>query len=187
MVVVLVVAAVVVLGAGWLVLSHNRFVEERATLDSSWANIDTELQRRYDLVPNLVDAVRGYAAHERATLEHVLRARAAAPGAPDTAARGRAEGELTLGLRSLLAVSEAYPDLRASTHFLDLQQQLVTTENRIQAARRIYNGNVRDFNRRVEAIPSNLVARLFGHRAASFFELDPVSAGAVRNAPSVRR
>lgn len=186
MVPLLVLAGVVALTVLAVVVSHNRFVDEQATLHSSWSNIDTELQRRHDLVPNLVEAVRGYAAHERGTLDEVVRARAAAGEATDAVTRGRAENALARGLRSLLAMSEAYPDLRASAHFLDLHHQLVTTENRIQAARRIHNGNVRDFNRRVESIPSNLVARAFGFRAAAFFELDPVTASAVRTAPQVR-
>jgi LemA protein len=183
-----VIVAVVL--ALWAVLvvarSHNRFVDERTTLTTSWSNIDTELQRRHDIVPNLVDAVRGYAAHERATLDTVLRARTAAGTAAGAAGpRAVAENELARGLRSLLAVSEAYPDLRSSEHFLALQHQLVTTENRIQAARRIYNGNVREFNRRVASVPSNLVAKAFGFEAAAYFELDPVTNAAP--APSVRR
>jgi LemA protein len=185
MIAVLVGVVLVAVAAIAVARSHNRFVEERTTVRTSWSNIDTELQRRYDLVPNLVDAVRAYAAHERTTFEQVVRARdAAGAGGTETVARNGVERELTRGLRALLAVSEAYPDLRASTHFLDLQQQLVTTENRIQAARRLYNGNVRDFNRRIESFPSNVIARVFRFVRADYFELDPVTSAAT--APSVR-
>ncbi len=155
------------------VASYNRFVDERQTITNSWSNVDTELQRRYDLVPNLVDTVRGYAAHERATFEAVMQARAGAlavQGSP--ADHSGIENQMVAGLRQLLAISEAYPDLRASQHFVDLQQQLVTTENRIQAARRVFNGNVRSYNRRVESIPSNLVAAVMRLPQAEYFEVD---------------
>jgi LemA protein len=163
------------------VVSYNRFVDERQTITNSWSNVDTELQRRYDLIPNLVDTVRGYAAHERTTFEAVMQARAGAlatKGSPTD--QSGIENQLVAGLRQLLAVSEAYPDLRASRHFVDLQQQLITTENRIQAARRVFNGNVRAFNRRVESIPSNLVASVMRLPRAEYFEVDPLvrSAGA---------
>jgi LemA protein len=164
-----VIASVVVA----FVVSYNRFVDERQTITNSWSNLDTELQRRYDLIPNLVDAVRGYAAHERATFDAVMRARAGALATKSSPAdQSGIENQLVAGLRQLLAVSEAYPDLRASGHFLDLQQQLVTTENRIQAARRVFNGNVRAYNRRVESIPSNLVAATMRLPRAEYFEVD---------------
>jgi len=172
-----VIIAAVAVGLALLavVTSHNRFVEERQTITNSWSNVQTELQRRYDLVPNLVETVRGYTAHERTTLENVLRARAAAVAADGSPAdQAGPENRLVLGIRQLLAVGEAYPDLRASEHFLELQQELTTTENRIQAARRVYNGNVRDYNRRVESIPSNLVARAFGFARADYFEVDAI-------------
>ena len=162
-----------------VVASYNRFVHQRQLIDNSWSNVDTELRRRYDLIPNLVEAVRAYAAHERATLEAVTAARAQAmqsDGAPE--AQAGDENVLTGALRSLLAVSEAYPELQASQHFGDLQHELVMTENRIQAARRIYNGNVRDLNTRVESVPSNVVAKLFGFRRRPYVELDPAVAGA---------
>jgi LemA protein len=170
-----------------VVVSYNRFVDERQTIANSWSNVDTELQRRHDLIPNLVETVRGYAAHERTTFETVMRARAAAVdhrGAPAsaTAATAQLELQLVTGIRQLLALSEAYPDLRASLHFLDLQRELALTENRIQAARRVFNGNVREYNRRVESIPSNLVARLGRFARADYFELDEAvrAAGAPR-------
>ena len=170
----LIVAAVVVgLVSIGVVRSHNRFVDEHQMITDSWSNLETELQRRYDLLPELVETVKGYAAHERGALEGVLTARAAAAATgPAPAARSGVENQLVVGLRRLLAMSEAYPDLRANMQFLELQRQLATTENRIQAARRVYNGNVRAFNRRVESIPSNLVARVFDYAHADYFELD---------------
>lgn len=163
-------------------LSYNRFVSQRQYLQSSWANIDTELRRRYDLVPNLVETVQGYATHERQTFEEVTAARAQAfqsDGSPNEQARD--EGVLVDALKHLFAVSEAYPDLKANTQFLELQSELVTTENRIQAARRFYNNNVRDYNRRAQSIPSNLVAGLFGFDEAEYFEIE----SAVRVTPTV--
>ncbi|MFN2388457.1 MAG: LemA family protein [Actinomycetota bacterium] len=157
----------------WLLISYNRFVEQRNVMSNSWANIDTELRRRYDLVPNLVETVQGYAAHERAVLEAVTRARAAAAGTDGPASvQAEAEAPLVRALRELFAVVESYPDLKASRSFLALQDELVHTEDRIQAARRFYNANVRDYNRRVQSFPSNLVARLFGFGVGQYFNID---------------
>lgn len=175
-------AVLVAVGAGlvllaWVWLSYNRFALQRELVANSWSTVDTELRRRYDLVPNLVATVKGYAAHEQATLEAVVRARAAAVAAGGSPAdQATAENGLVDGLKHLLALTEAYPELRADRHFLDLQQQLVTTEDRIQAARRIFNGNVRDLNRRVEQFPSMLVARLGGFRRAEYFQIEAVEA-----------
>lgn len=169
-----IVLGVVLLVAFAVALSYNRFVTQRQLLADSWSTIDTELQRRYDLVPNLVATVSGYAAHERQTLEAVTQARSYArneTGSP--AAQADAENLLVGWLRQLLVVSEAYPDLKANTSFLHLQHELVMTEDRIQAARRIYNGNVRDLNRRVQQIPSNLVAKAFRVQEAEYFEVEP--------------
>jgi LemA protein len=176
----LVVAAVAVVVI--VSLSHNRFVSQSQLIRESWADVDTELQRRHDLIPNLVEVVKGYAAHERAVLEAVVRARAGASGSSaSAAAQSRDEGELVVALRQLLAVSEAYPQLKASEQFLALQRQLATTEDRIQLARRIYNGNVRDYNRRIESVPSSLVARIGHFFTAEYFDVDPV----VRVSPEV--
>jgi LemA protein len=169
----LVGAGVLVLIGGWFWVSYNRFALQRELVGNSWSTVDTELRRRYDLIPNLVATVKGYAAHEQATLESVTRARAgavAATGSPEEQAA--AENVLVDGLKHLLAVAEAYPELRADRHFLELQSELAATENRIQAARRIFNGNVRDLNRRVEQIPSNLVAKVGGFRRAEYFQID---------------
>ena len=175
MIIVGIVAVVAVIATLGVARSYNRFVEQRQLVDNAWSNVDTELLRRHDLVPNLVEVVRGYAAHERTTFESVISARQAAIAADPTAeGRARAENELVSGLRKLVAVAEAYPDLRASVHFLDLQAELTGTENRIQAARRIFNGNVRDYNRRVDSFPSLAIARAFGFTHASYFELDPL-------------
>jgi LemA protein len=178
-----IVVAVLVAVALWVAFSYNRFVNQRQLLADSWSTVDTELQRRYDLVPNLVATVGGYAGHERRTLEAVIAARTGAAdehGSPE--AQADAENLLVTWLRHLFVLAEAYPDLKASRSFLDLQQQLVLTEDRIQAARRIYNGNVRDLNRRVQQVPSTLVAKVFGIHGAEYFEIEP----AVRANPGVR-
>jgi LemA protein len=182
-----VTAVYVVLGAVGLFLiaiavSYNRFVQQRNLIRNSWANIDTELRRRYDLIPNLVATVKGYAAHEREVMERVTQTRAAAAastGSPDEQAR--AEAPFVGALRGLLAVVENYPDLKANENFLKLQQELTTTEDRIQTARRFYNGNVRDYNRRVQSVPSNIIAGVFGFREEKFFEVE----GSVRATPEV--
>jgi LemA protein len=164
---------VVVVGLLGALGSYNHFVRQRSLIDNSWSNVDTELKRRYDLIPNLVETVKGYATHERTTLEAVAAARSRAmadAGSPEEQAAS--ENVLVGSLRSLLAVSEAYPDLQASTGFTDLQRQLTATEDRIQAARRFYNGNVRDFNQRVQSVPSNLVATLGRFTVRQYFQID---------------
>ena len=165
------------------VVAYNRFVRQRNLCDNSWSNVDTELKRRYDLIPNLVETVKGYAAHEQVTFEAVTAARAqamASTGSPEDQARS--ENVLVGSLKSLLAVSEAYPDLEANTGFLELQHQLTGTEDRIQAARRFYNANVRDYNQRVQSVPTNLVAKLGGFTTRQYFQID---AAVERNAPDV--
>lgn len=174
-------ALVVLVGLGGIV-SYNRFMAQRAGVGSSWAGVDVQLQRRHDLIPNLVETVRAYAAHERTVLDRVTAARTAAVDADRDPAAGpgeqaRREEALTSATHGLLAVAEAYPDLQAATGFRQLQAQLVETEDRIAAARRLYNIEVRGLNRRVEAVPSNLVARIFGIDRAEYFELaDPGAA-----------
>jgi LemA protein len=164
-----VVALVVILG----ILSYNRFVSGRQLIRDSWANIDTELRRRYDLIPNLVETVQGYAAHERGVFEEVTRARAAAVSATGSPAeQAAAEGPFVAALRQLFAVAENYPELKANQNFLALQSELSNTEDRLQTARRFYNANVRDFNRRVQSFPSNVVARSFGFKEEQFFEVE---------------
>jgi LemA protein len=171
LVVALVVAGIVALSA---IVSFNRFISQRNLITNSWSNVETELRRRYDLIPNLVETVGGYAAHEKSTLTEVIEARAGAVAEDgDAAEQANAENVLVEGLRHLLAVSEAYPELVASEHFLALQRELVTTEDRIQAARRLFNGNVRDYNRRIEAIPSRFVAAVGRFAKADYFEVEP--------------
>jgi LemA protein len=164
-----VAALVLILG----VVSYNRFVAQRNLIRDAWANIDTELRRRYDLIPNLVETVRGYAAHEREVFENVTRARAqaaAATGSP--AEQAAAEGPLVAALRQLFAVVENYPQLQANQNFLQLQAELANTEDRLQTARRFYNANVRDYNRRVQSFPSNVIASAFGFKEEEFFEIE---------------
>lgn len=163
-----------------IVVSYNRFVAQRASLQASWAGIDVELQRRHDLVPNLVETVAGYATHEGALLQRVTEARSRAIAATsDTVAvtdQARAEDALTGGLTSLLAIAEAYPDLKADGSFRDLQRQLVEIEDRIAAARRLYNLDVAAYERRRQAFPSNLVASSFGFDREPLFEIQDAGA-----------
>ncbi len=163
----------------WVALSYNRFVAQRNGVRTTWAGVDVQLQRRHDLIPNLVETVRGYAAHERAVFENVTRIREEArrldldPGV-SPAGQAPVEDQLSAATRQLFAVAEAYPDLRASDNFLHLQRQLVETEDRLAAARRLYNIEVMELNRRVESVPSNIIAGWFGFERADFFELrDP--------------
>jgi LemA protein len=161
----------------------NSLVSGRNHVRESWSGIDTELKRRYDLIPNLVETVKGYARHEREVLERVTEARTravASTGSP--ASQAQDENLLVGALKQLLAVAEAYPDLKASRNFLALQGQLTETEDRIQAARRFYNANVRDYNNRCEMFPTNLLARTFHFESAEFFEIE---SAVERQAPAV--
>lgn len=176
---VIVAVAVVLL---LVVLLYNRLVQLRNRVDNSWAQVEVQLKRRYDLIPNLVETVKGYASHEAQTLDAVVRARSRAMSAEGPAARGAAEGELTQALKTLFAVAEAYPELRASENFGELQRTLSSIEDAIQNARRYYNAVVRDLNTRVAQFPSNLVALSFRIGPREFFEID----GAERAVPQVR-
>jgi LemA protein len=174
-----VVGGLVLLGVLFVLVSYNRFVSQTVLVDEAWSQVDVELQRRHDLIPNLVSTVKGYAAHEASVLERLTAARTAAEahrrGSP--AERRPFEEELGGAVRGLFAVAEGYPDLKASTNFLHLQQELTNTEDRIAAGRRFYNGNVRALNTRVRTFPSNVVASMFGFEVMDFFELaDPVVA-----------
>ena len=167
----------------WIVGVFNGLVRARNACDESWAGIDTELKRRHDLVPNLVETVKGYAAHERGTLEAVIQARntAAAPQASPASA-AQAENALSAGLRQIFALSERYPDLKANASFQQLQGALADTEDRIQRARTVYNGNVRALNTSIEVFPGNMVANSFGFSRREFFELKDAEQ---REAPQV--
>jgi LemA protein len=168
-----IVLGVLVLLAIVGVIAYNRFVSQKQLIKDSWANIDTELRRRYDLIPNLVETVRGYAGHERATFENVTNARAAATGATGSPAeQAAAEGPFVAALRQLFAVAENYPALQANQNFLALQQELANTEDRLQTARRFYNANVRQYNERVQQFPSMIIARMFNFEQEEFFEIE---------------
>jgi LemA protein len=168
-----IIVGIIVLVILWIAFMYNSLVRGRNTCTESWSNVDTELKRRYDLIPNLVETVKGYAKHEREVLEQVTQARAAAvasQGSP--ASQAKDENVLVGGLRQLLAVAEKYPDLKASKNFLELQHELTNTEDRIQRARRFYNGNVRDYDNRVQSVPSNAIAGMFHFKTEEFFEIE---------------
>lgn len=155
----------------WAVAVYNRFIRFVQRSKEAWADIDVQLKRRYDLIPNLIESVKGYAAHEKGVFENVTKARAAAMDAGGLEEKGKAENELSKTLKSLFAVAEAYPELKANQNFLELQRQLEDTENKIQAARRFYNGNVRDLNTALQVFPGNVVAEFFHFEPREFFEL----------------
>jgi LemA protein len=166
----------IILGLGavllvWVVFAYNNFVRMVNRAKEAWADIDVQLKRRYDLIPNLIETVKGYVTHERSTLEAVTAARTAAMDAGSVEAKGKAENFLSETLKSLFAVAEAYPDLKANQNFLELQRELSDTENKIQAARRFYNTNVRDLNIAVESFPGNIIAGIFNFDKREFFEL----------------
>jgi LemA protein len=167
------IAAVVLV---WFLGTYNGLVRLRQHIRESWRNIDVQLKRRYDLIPNLVETVKGYARHERELLERLAaaRARAAANNGP-VASQEADERPVISSLRQVLALQERYPELKADRNFLALQEELVDTEDRIAAARRFFNGNVRDFNGRCQSIPSSIVAALFGFRVESFWEVEEAS------------
>ena len=172
-VLLIVLLGLIVLVAIGAVVSYNRFVSQKTLIKDAWANIDTELRRRYDLIPNLVETVKGYAAHEKEVLENVTRARAMAASATGSPAeQAAAEGPLVAALRQLMLVVENYPDLKANQNFLQLQGELTNTEDRLQTARRFYNANVRDYNRRVKQFPSMIVANVFNFAEEEFFEVE---------------
>lgn len=171
------IAVVIVVGV-WLVYMYNKFVALTNRTEEAWSDIDVQLKRRYDLIPNLVNTVKGYAAHEAGTLEKVTAARTAAMGAQTVAQHAEAENMLTGALKSLFAVSEAYPDLKANSNFVELQRELSDTENKIQAARRFYNSVVQDLQNILEMFPSNIVGKLFGFKTREFFQLTEADAAA---------
>jgi len=164
---IVIVAAV----ALWLVAVYNGLIRSRNRVKESWSDIDVQLKRRYDLIPNLVETVKGYASHEKGALEAVISARAKAMGAQSVAEHAQAENMLSGALKSLFALAEAYPDLKAVSAFNQLQTELSDTENKIQAARRFYNSNVMTFNNKIEVFPNNLIAGPFGFTKSEFFEL----------------
>lgn len=178
MTIVYILLAVVVIAIIWVIGLYNRFVRLVTRASEAWADIDVQLKRRYDLIPNLVETVKGYATHEREAFENVTRARSAAMGAQTPVEHAKAENMLTGALKSLFAIAEAYPDLKANQNFLELQRELSDTENKIQAARRFYNTNVRDLNIAVSSFPSNVIANMFKFVKREFFDLEEGSAAA---------
>ncbi len=166
-----IVLAVLVVLILWVVLSYNGFVSKVNQAKEAWADIDVQLKRRYDLIPNLVEAVKGYAAHESQAFENVTKARTAAMSAGTPASKADAENQLSGTLKTLFAVAEAYPELKANQNFLQLQQELGNTEDKIQAARRFYNGTVRDLNTAIESFPGNVIAANFHFAKMDLFEL----------------
>ncbi|MBU4466736.1 LemA family protein [Patescibacteria group bacterium] len=155
---------------GWLILTYNKLIVLRQRAKEAWSDIEVQLKRRYDLIPNLVETVKGYATHESGVFERVTQARTMAMGASGMKEKAEAENVLSGTLKSLFAVAEAYPDLKASQNFLELQRELTDTEDKVQASRRFYNANVRDMSIAVQTFPTNLIAQAFGFKAMEFFE-----------------
>lgn len=173
MICLLSVAGLVLMVLLAVALNYNGLVRTRNHVIESWSDIDTELKRRYDLIPNLVETVKGYARHERDVFERVTEARTRAMASAGTPGQQAADENLLVGaLRQIFALSEGYPQLRSDGNFLELQKELVNTEDRIQAARRFYNGNVREMNNRVQMFPSSIIAGMFGFRPSEFFEVE---------------
>jgi len=178
MIILWILLAVVIILILWAIFAYNHFVALVQRTKEAWADIDVQLKRRYDLIPNLVETVKGYAAHEKGVFENVTAARANAMQAGTLQARGEAENMLTGALGKLFAVAEAYPDLKANQNFLELQRELEDTENKIQSARRFYNGNVRDLNTALQRFPGNFIASIFGFKGMDFFQLGADEAAA---------
>jgi LemA protein len=168
----IIVIVVLIAILGFLVAIYNGLVQLRVRADAAWYDIDVQLKRRHDLIPNLVETVKGYATHEKGTFENIAKYRSAAMSATSPADRAAAEGQLTNALRGLLAVAENYPQLRASEEFTQLQTQLSQTEDAIQNSRRYYNAVVRDLNTKIQSFPTNILAGMFGFQTRQFFEVE---------------
>ncbi|MDX6504369.1 MAG: LemA protein [Gaiellaceae bacterium] len=181
-IVLVVILALLVLGALFLVSLYNRLVRLRNRSENAWAQIDVQLRRRHDLIPNLVETVKGYASHERETFEAVTQARAAAQSASGVQEKAQAENFLTQALGRLMAVSEAYPQLRATENFQQLQGELTNTEDKIQVARQVYNDTVLSYDNALQTVPTSVIAGMFGFQGRVYFELDEAAA---REAPQV--
>ncbi len=172
LVILIIIGVLLVLVVGFLIATYNGLVTLRNRVEEAWSDITVQLKRRTDLIPNLVNTVKGYATHEKEVFEKVTEARSAIMNAKDVKASAEAENMLEGALKSLFAVAEAYPDLKANQNFLQLQQELVDTEDKIQASRRFYNGGVRDLNTKIQTFPTNVVAGMFGFQAKDFFEVE---------------
>lgn len=181
-IILLIVLIVIVVAVGYAVMVYNGLIMSRNRTQEAWSDIDVQLKRRYDLIPNLVETVKGYAAHESGTFEKVVQARNVAMAAQGAKEKAQAENVLAGALKTLFAVAEAYPELKASQNFIQLQTELRDTEDKIQAARRFYNGNALDLKTKIETFPSNFVANMFGFKPVDFFELENA---AEKEAPKV--
>jgi len=177
-----IILIIVTLMVFWLILTYNRLIILKNRAKEAWSDIDVQLKRRYNLIPNLVETVKGYAGHEKGVFEKVTEARSRAMGAKSIKEHSEAENMLSSTLKSLFAVTENYPDLKASSNFLELQRELRDTEDKIQAARRFYNTNVRDLNIKIESFPANIVANIFRFAKMDFFEIEEAAA---REVPKV--
>jgi LemA protein len=166
-----IVLAIVAILVIWMIAAYNGLISLKNRTQEAWSDIDVQLKRRYDLIPNLMETVKGYAAHEKTVFQNVTEARTQAMTAQGPAQKAQAENALAGTLKTLFAVAENYPDLKANENFLSLQRDLTDTEDKIQAARRFYNGNARDFNIKQEVFPTNLIAKTFGFKKAEFFEV----------------
>lgn len=175
LIIFIVLAAVI----GYALLAYNGLIKQRNQVKEAWSDIDVQLKRRHNLIPNLVNTVKGYAQHEREAFEKVTEARSQAISADTPQKQAEAENALTSTLKSLFAVAEAYPDLKANTNFLELQRELSDTENKVQAARRFYNTNVKDYNTDIQQVPKNIIAKMFNFKQEEFFELEDEAAKSV--------
>ena len=175
--------AIIAIPIAFIIGLYNGLIKKRNRVKEAWADIDVQLKRRFDLIPNLIETVKGYVSHERETLESVTAARTAIMNAGSREARQEGENMLSDALKSLFAVSEAYPDLKASQNFVELQRELSDTENKIQAARRFYNSTVLEFNNSIQMVPANLIAGMLGFKAETFFK---VEVEAERGVPNVQ-
>jgi LemA protein len=176
----IVVGAIVLLLIIILILMYNSLVRLRNRIDNAWSQIDVQLKRRYDLIPNLVETVKGYAAHEKAVFENVTQARANAINAQGPAEQAQAENVLSGALKSLFAVAEAYPDLKANQNFLNLQEELTSTEDRVAYARQFYNDSVLSYNNKIQTFPSSVIAGTFNFEKREYFEGEPEATGPVK-------
>jgi len=182
-IIALILVGLVVVVLAWVAGAYNGLVRLRNQLENAWAQIDVQLKRRHDLIPNLVETVKGYATHERETLEKVIQARNMAVSAKTVGDRAEAEGVLTGALKSLFAVAESYPDLKANTEFMRLQEELTSTENKVAFSRQFYNDSVMTYNTHIEVFPTNFIATMFNFGRREFFE---VKAEDERSAPQVK-
>lgn len=185
MIIIIILAIIAVVGLA-VMFMYNGLVRLNTRTDEAWSDITVQLKRRYDLIPNLVNTVKGYASHEKTVFEDVTKARSNALGAQGVAETAKAENQFQQTLKSLFAVAEAYPDLKANENFKELQAELVDTEDKIQASRRFYNGSVRDLNIKIKTFPTNIFARRLGFKIREFFEVEEAEAAAIAQPTDVK-